>query len=38
MVQVFGDDVAASGSANAMPIFTDISNWMLDYLKLQPKG
>ncbi len=38
MVQVSGDDVAASGSADAMPIFTDISNWMLDYLKLQPKG
>ncbi len=38
MVQVSGDDMAASGSKDAMPIFTDISNWMLDYLKIQPKG
>ncbi|MGH7196288.1 MAG: peptidoglycan D,D-transpeptidase FtsI family protein [Candidatus Saccharimonadales bacterium] len=27
-----------SGSAAAAPIFTDISNWMLDYLQIQPKG
>jgi cell division protein FtsI/penicillin-binding protein 2 len=38
MVQVSGENFAASGSRDAMPIFTDISNWMLDYLKLQPKG
>lgn len=28
----------AIGGQDAIPIFTDISNWMIDYLKLQPKG
>jgi len=27
-----------SGSAAAAPIFTELSNWMLDYLQIQPKG
>ncbi len=26
-----------AGSMAAAPIFTDISNWMIDYLKIQPK-
>lgn len=26
-----------AGSAAAAPIFTDISNWMIDYLKIKPK-
>lgn len=38
MVQVSGKDQIFGGAQDAMPIFTDISNWMLDYLKLQPKG
>jgi cell division protein FtsI/penicillin-binding protein 2 len=38
MVQVSGDHKSLGGSGDAMPIFTDISNWMLNYLKLQPKG
>jgi len=38
MVQVSGDHVELQGARDALPIFTDISNWMLDYLKLQPKG
>jgi cell division protein FtsI/penicillin-binding protein 2 len=38
MVQVSGDHQVFNGALDAMPIFTDISNWMLDYLKLQPKG
>lgn len=38
MVQVSGKDMALEGARDALPIFTDISNWMLDYLKLQPKG
>jgi penicillin-binding protein 2B len=38
MVQVSGDHVELQGSRDAMPIFTDISNWMIDYLRLQPKG
>lgn len=27
-----------AGSAAAAPIFGDISNWLIDYLKIQPKG
>ena len=38
MVQVSGKDMNLQGNKDAMPIFTDISNWMIDYLKLQPKG
>jgi cell division protein FtsI (penicillin-binding protein 3) len=38
MVQVSGKGMNLSGNIDALPIFTDISNWMLDYLKLQPKG
>ncbi len=37
MVQVSGQDQIFGGAQDAMPIFTDISNWMLDYLKIQPK-
>jgi cell division protein FtsI (penicillin-binding protein 3) len=38
MVQVSGKNMNLAGGADALPIFTDISNWMLDYMKLQPKG
>jgi len=38
MVQVSGDHKEFAGNYDAMPIFTDISNWMLNYLELQPKG
>lgn len=38
MVQVSGKNMNLEGAKHAMPIFTDISNWMIDYLKLQPKG
>lgn len=38
MVQVSGKNEILGGSADAGPIFTDISNWMLDYLRIQPKG
>lgn len=38
MVQVSGKHMNLAGNTDALPIFTDISNWMLDYLKLQPKG
>ncbi len=37
MVQVSGKGMNLEGGKHAMPIFTDISNWMIDYLKLQPK-
>ncbi|AHB42472.1 hypothetical protein RAAC3_TM7C00001G0626 [Candidatus Saccharibacteria bacterium RAAC3_TM7_1] len=38
MVQVSAKGKAFDGGKDAMPIFTDISNWMINYLKLQPKG
>ena len=38
MVQVSGAHMSFGGAKDAMPIFTDISNWMLNYLKIQPKG
>lgn len=38
MVQVSGDHKLLQGARDALPIFTDISNWMLDYLEIQPKG
>ncbi len=38
MVQVSGDHMELAGNYDAMPIFTDISNWMLNYLEIQPKG
>lgn len=38
MVEVSGKGLNLQGNKHAMPIFTDISNWMIDYLKLQPKG
>jgi len=38
MIQVSGDEMELQGGRDAGPIFTDISNWMLKYLKLQPKG
>lgn len=37
MVQVSGKNMNLAGNTDAMPIFTDISNWMLDYMKLAPK-
>jgi len=37
MVQVSGKGMNLAGNTDALPIFTDISNWMLNYLKLQPK-
>lgn len=38
MVSVSGEHKKFAGAQNAMPIFSDISNWLLDYLKIQPKG
>lgn len=38
MVSISGKDKQLQGARDALPIFTDISNWMLDYLKIQPKG
>lgn len=38
MVRISGDHKELQGARDALPIFTDMSNWMLDYLKIQPKG
>lgn len=38
MVQVSGNGMNLAGNTDAMPVFTDISNWLLGYMKLQPKG
>jgi cell division protein FtsI/penicillin-binding protein 2 len=38
MIQVSGDNMNLEGSKHALPIFTKVSNWMIDYLKLQPEG
>lgn len=38
MVQVSGEDKEFQGARDALPIFTDISNWMIEYLKLRPRG
>lgn len=37
MVQVSGKNMNLEGDLHAMPIFTDISNWLLSYYNLQPK-
>lgn len=37
MVSVSGKGKAFGGAQDAMPIFTEMSNWLLDYLKVQPK-
>ena len=38
MVEVSGKGLNMQGGQDAHPIFTDISNWLLDYMKLEPKG
>lgn len=38
MVMVSGEDQALAGARDAMPIFNDISNWLIDYLRIEPKG
>lgn len=38
MVEVSSPGMNLQGGEHAMPIFTEISNWMIRYLKLQPKG
>ena len=37
MVQVSGKKMNLEGNKHAMPIFTDISNWLLDYYQVQPR-
>ncbi len=37
MVRILGDGRQMSGEADALPIFNQINNYMLDYLKIKPK-
>jgi cell division protein FtsI/penicillin-binding protein 2 len=37
MVQVSAPGRNLAGT-HAMPVFSDVSNWLIDYMKLQPKG
>lgn len=38
MVTVWGEGQALGGYYDAIPIFTEISNWMLEYMKINPQG
>jgi cell division protein FtsI (penicillin-binding protein 3) len=38
MIQLSGKNKELQGERDAMPVFTDISNWLINYLKIQPKG
>ena len=38
MVRVLGDGLSLGGDTAAMPVFNDVSNWMINYLKLRPRG
>lgn len=38
MVRVSGSGKQLEGAIHAAPIFNDMSNWLIDYLKIQPKG
>ena len=33
-----GKGLNLEGDKHAGPIFSDISNWMIDYMKIAPKG
>ena len=36
MFSVWGKNQNLQGHSDASPIFTDISNWMLNYLEVKP--
>jgi len=38
MIEVSGPHKIMQGAQNAMPIFTTISDWLLNYLEIAPKG
>ena len=38
MVAVWGENQNLQGSKDAAPIFTEISNWLLNYLEVKPKN
>jgi cell division protein FtsI/penicillin-binding protein 2 len=38
MVIEYGEGQGLGGSRDAMPVFTDISSWLISYLNIKPKG
>jgi hypothetical protein len=38
MVEISAKGKAMGGGADAKPIFLEISNWLIDYLRLTPHG
>ena len=38
MVKIWREGTQLDGERHAMPIFTEISNYMIDYLKIKPSG
>ena len=36
LVAVWGENQNLQGSKDAAPIFTEISNWLLNYLEVKP--
>ncbi|NBO22501.1 penicillin-binding protein 2 [bacterium] len=38
MVVEYGDNQAIGGLADAVPVFNEISNWIISYLNLKPRG
>ena len=38
MVKIWGEGLKMEGEKDAMPIFDEMSNYMIDYLKLKPGG
>ena len=38
ILTTFAGPNKAYGGGDAMPAFTEMSNWMVSYLKLEPKG
>ena len=37
MVKIWGEGKHIEGEKHAMPVFNDISNYLIDYLKIPPK-
>ena len=37
MIQMSGERMNIQGNIHAMPVFTEISNWLLEYYQLQPR-
>jgi len=36
-IKIWGEDAHVSGTKDVMPAFNELSNYMIDYLKIQPK-